>query len=112
MSTESTTLATSVASVEVDERRVKIISIRQEFLIDVLNWWRNPPHWLALPVTDELPPDCVVIAVNVSFERRCIEALIASNEFPICEPGCIPERIPGAVTEFRHVEFQTSVLAE
>jgi len=84
---------------------VKIISIDQRFIIDVLNWWRNPPHWMALPVTDELPDDCVVVSVSVSWDRRCIEAMVASKEFPPCAEGGVPERIPGTMTEFRSVPF-------
>lgn len=90
-----------------EERRVKIVSIDQRFIVDVLNWWRNPPHWIALPVTDELPEDSVVVSVSVSWGRRCIEAMVASKEFPPCPEGEIPERIPGMMTDFRSVPFKS-----
>lgn len=88
-----------------EEHRVKVISLDSRFLIDVLNWWRNPPHWMAL--IDELPDDCVVVNVNVSWERRCIEAMVASASFPICPEGALPERIPGILTEMRNVPFES-----
>lgn len=88
-----------------EERRVKIVSIDPQFIVDVFNWWRNPPHWLALPVNDALPKDCVVVSVSVSWERRCIEAMVASKEFPPCADGDLPERIPGMMTEFRSISF-------
>lgn len=91
-----------------EEHRVKIISLDSRFLIDLLNWWRKPPHWLALPITDELPEDCVVVNVNVSWERRCIEAMVASASFPVCPEGSLPERIPGVMTEMRNVPFESA----
>lgn len=90
-----------------EERRVKILSLNERMLISVFNWWRDPPHFLALPVTDALPEDCVVIRVAVAWERRCIEALVASAHFPVCPDGEFPERIPGMITEFRAVPFSS-----
>ena len=87
------------------ERRFKIVSINQQFMVDVLNWWRNPPHWMALPITDALPEDCEVVSMSVSFERQCLEAIVASKNFPPCLEGSVIERIPGFV-EFREVQFQ------
>jgi hypothetical protein len=107
MSSETASMSASVHAVvtPLEERRLKIISIDQRFLVDVLNWWRNPPHWMALPITDELPEDCVVVSVSLSWERRCLDAMVASREFPVCPEGGLPERIPGMMTEFRSVPF-------
>ena len=91
-----------------DENRIKILSIDQHFLIDVLNWWRDPPSWMALPITDELPADCYVVHVSVSWERRCVEAMVCSKEFPMLPEGQIPERIPGHISKFRKVELPVS----
>lgn len=92
----------------IGERRLKIVSIHRRFLIDVLNWWRNPPHYVALPITDELPEDCVVVSVEASWERDCIEAMVTSKEFPPCPEGEVLDRIPGMTTEFRVVSFQSA----
>lgn len=86
------------------ENRVKIISFEEDFLVQVFNWWRDPPHWMALPVTDELPSDCHVVRVTACWERRCLEALVASKEFPVCPSGDIPERLTGMV-DMRVVQF-------
>jgi hypothetical protein len=85
--------------------RVKIISIDERFFVDVLNWWRNPPTWLGIPVTEELPEDCEILRVWVSHERRRLEALVYSSHFPICDDDTIPERIPGTLREVRAVPF-------
>lgn len=87
------------------ERRQKIISIDADFLVDVLNWWRNPIQWIALPVTDELPEDCVVVSVSASWERCCIEAIVSSSQFPVVKAGDLLERIPGMITKFRYIEI-------
>ena len=89
----------------IDKMRVKVVSIEQDLIIDLLNWWRDPPHWFALPITDELPEDCEVVSISVSWDRRCIEALVWSKSFPPCEHGSMPERIPGLMADFRQVEF-------
>lgn len=95
-----------VSSDLLDERRFKIISFHEQFLIQFFNWWRNPPHFFQLPITNELPEDCVVVAVSASFERRCIDAMVASSKFPSLQPGEAPERIPGILTEFRIMSFK------
>ena len=93
-------------SSSVDERRLKIISIDKKLFIDFLNWWRNPPGYIALPITEELPSDCVVVSVSASWEKSCIEALVASSSFPPLQAGEAPERVPGVLTEFRLVNFE------
>ena len=85
--------------------RVKTLSIDERFLIDVFNWWRNPPAWIGIPVTDELPEDCEILRVWANHERRCIEALVYSSHFPICDDEAIPERIPGTLREVRAIPF-------
>jgi hypothetical protein len=88
-----------------DERRFKIVSIDQQMMLDVFNWWRKPPHWLALPVTDELPEDCYVVSVHTCWDRRTLEALVCSEQFEPVPECAVPPRIPGMVTEFRQVEI-------
>jgi hypothetical protein len=89
----------------IKENRVKIISLDAKLMADILNWWRHPPYWISLPITEQIPEDVVVVSVHASYERRCIEAIIASDSFPPCPCGAMPERIPGMVTEFRGVPF-------
>jgi hypothetical protein len=87
------------------DRRFKIISFDQQFLVDLFNWWRNPPHLLALPITDELPEDCEVVSVSVSWERGCVEAIVHSKEFRPQIPGEQIERILGWFSELRTVKI-------
>ena len=89
--------------------RVKIVGIDEHLLIDVFNWWRNPPGWLRLPVTDELPGDCEVLRVWTNYERRCIDLLIYSESFPVCPDMDIPERVSDDVAEVRAVPFGPGV---
>ena len=76
-----------------EPNRVKIVSIDNQILIDLLNWGRNPKSVLTLPVCDELPSDCRVLWVHPSFERRCLEAMVWSSEFPEVPLGQEAERI-------------------
>jgi len=85
--------------------RVKIVGIDEQLLIDVFNWWRNPPSWLGLPITDELPENCEVLRVYVNYEMRCIDLLVYHPSFPACEPGNIPERVPDCLRQMRSVPF-------
>ncbi|KFO67847.1 hypothetical protein ER57_07910 [Smithella sp. SCADC] len=87
------------------DRRFKIISFDQQFLVDLFNWWRNPPHLLALPITDELPADCEVVSVSVSWERGCVEAIVHSKEFRPGIPGEEIERLAGWFTDLRTVKI-------
>lgn len=82
------------------ERRFKIISLDRDFLIDVLNWWRNPPGWLRLPICDELPADCFVVSVGANWERCSIEAIVCSESFGPTMEGAAIERIPGAFSPY------------
>jgi hypothetical protein len=96
----------------IDERRLKILSIKQTLFIDILNWWRNPSRLLALPIIEELPADCIVVSVVASWERGCIEAIVASTEFPCCPDGQVLERIPGIATELRVVAIEAAAEIE
>lgn len=88
-----------------EQRRFKILSIKSQWLVDLLNWARNPNAVsFPLPLTDELPEDCRVVTVSASWERQCVEALVCSSEFEPCPDGWEIQRIPKLVTEFRQVK--------
>ena len=92
-------------------QRVKIVRLDANLIVDVLNWWRNPPDFLALPVCEELPSDIEVLAVNANWAARAIEVIVSHPTFPVVESHVIPPVVPGIVTEFRHVSFD-SVMKE
>ena len=67
-----------------EARRVKILRMDANLLIDVLTWWRDPPHFLALPITEELPEDCEVLHIwpapaYAAFETKVQEARAETN---------------------------------
>lgn len=90
------------------ERRFKLLSLSSRLLIDVLNWWRDPPHFLALPITDALPEDCEVVSVSADFERSCLTAIIYSESFEPVPDGDAPPKISGLLTEFRTIAIQST----
>jgi hypothetical protein len=87
------------------EQRIKIVLLSQNLLVDIFNWWRNPTQCLALPIVDKLPDDTFVVAVHTNWQRRCLEVVVCSAQFPVCPIECLPEVIPDVFTEFRHVSF-------
>lgn len=86
-----------------DANRVKITSLDCRLLVDVLNWFRNPIGWLALPIMPELPEDVRVVSIRANWECRTIDALVSHPSFDYVPPGTFPPRIPGLITEFRVV---------
>ena len=87
------------------QHRIKILRMPQRLLVDIFNWWRNPTCMLAIPMADKLPDDCFVVGVETNWQRRCLEVVVCSAQFPVCEQGMVPEVIPDLMTEFRHVSF-------
>ena len=95
-----------------DRDRVKIVGIDERLLIGIFNWHRNPPHYLALPVTSEIPADAEVLRVYTNYERRTIDAVIHSESFPRLATGSQIPRIEDCITEFRTIEFDSLVTAD
>lgn len=84
------------------ERRFKIASFDQQFLVPLFNWHRWQPDFLALPITEELPEDCEVIQVNYNWACRTIEFMVCSEKFEPVEDGCIPP-VVNEIFEFKHL---------
>jgi hypothetical protein len=95
-----------------DMGRVKIVGMDERLLIDIFNWHRNPPHFLALPVTSEIPADAKVLRVYTNHERRTIDAVIHSESFPRLAIGSQVPRIEDCITEFRTIGFDSLVTAD
>ena len=87
------------------ESRVKIVTLDQQLMIDTLNWWRTPRQAIALPIAPDIPEDAVVLHVSANWERRCLEALIASPQFDRVPDGELPQRLSGVVKQFRIVQM-------
>ena len=95
-----------------DRDRVKIVGIDERLLIGIFNWHRNPPLYLALPVTSEIPADAEVLRVYANHERRTIDAVIYSESFPRLATGAQIPRIEDCITEFRTIEFRSFMAAD
>jgi len=93
----------------VAERRFKIVSVDPEAIVDLLNWWRDPPSVIALPQVDQLPKDTTVVCVHSNWERGTLDFMIASSEFSRVLPGAVPERFMGTGTEWRCFPFSELV---
>ena len=85
-----------------NERRFKIASFDQQFLVELFNWHRWLPEFLALPVTEELPDDCEVIQVNYNWASRTIDFIVCSDKFePVPEASLIPS--VNQIFQFNHL---------
>ena len=82
-------------------RRVKVVQLDANCIVDILNWWRSPPDFLALPTCEEIPEDVEVVSVYANWMSRTVEVMISHPSFPIVPEGMLPEVIPGLFTEFR-----------
>lgn len=73
------------------QQRLKIIRMPQPLLLNVFNWWRNPPGYITIPVADELPEDAEVISVHENYAARAIDIIVRSDEFEVsAECALIP----------------------
>ncbi len=70
-----------------EERRFAIIEVDSRYIIDLMNFVREPYDCLQVPVPVELPKDAVVVTVDSCWEKQVIRLLIASSEYEPLEPG-------------------------
>ena len=87
-----------------DQRRYKIVQLDMNLMVDMLNWWRNPPDWLALPICEEIPHDAKAISVDANWRTRSIEVLIGHESFEPVPDASAPPVVPGLISELRHVK--------
>jgi hypothetical protein len=78
----------------------------QAMLVDILNWCQDSSQYLALPVFEGMPKQYCVEAVFQSWERRCLDVMISSDEFDEVPEGCLPERI--GIAEHIIIEKRTT----
>ena len=88
-----------------NENRVKILRVDAKLIVDILNWWRNPPGFLTLPLMESIPEDSVVVSVHADWSRGTIEVLIQHHSFDIVPRGEMPPIVPDHATEFRIISF-------
>lgn len=85
------------------EYRTRIVSLDPRLIVQLLNWWRDPPHWIALPENVDLPADVTVVSVTANWERGTIDALVRHPSFPIVEAGQLPPRSLDLITTLRSI---------
>ncbi len=92
------------------EGRMKIVTISQQLILEVLNW-KNKPHgyMLALPVTDDLPPDCEVVDVYYDHSYRSLLAVVSHPSFEPIPPGFRLPFATGYLTELRQIVLEKGV---
>lgn len=83
------------------ENRVKRIQLDEHFLIDVFNWHRNPPYFVCLPVSEQLPADCEIVRVYYNHSARCLEAIVASMEYEPVELYTVPPFVDPPFIEWK-----------
>jgi len=88
-----------------DKRRIKIVRFDPNTLIQIFHWQRKPPHFIALPIRDDLPEDVEVISINAEWRSRTIEVMVWHPTFKIVKLGEMPPYIPDVYEEFRAVPF-------
>ena len=60
-----------------DEGRIRVVQLKPQFIVDVLNWSRAPEGAvLDLPETDEIPDDVKVVSIDWNVRCRCIDVLV------------------------------------
>lgn len=81
-----------------NESRFKILKLDYRYILEVFNWWKNPPYCFQLPATD-LPSDCTVVEVSIDHSTRTFDLCLCSSEFPVVEAGfAIPAIYPDYAT--------------
>lgn len=103
------TVSSEVSDVPFRENRFKIVSLQKHLIIDMLNWHKNPPGWLALTMIPELPTDCKVVSVNANWDRQCIDAILCSAEFDSVPEGYVIPRYDSTMSQFRVISFKDEV---
>ncbi len=83
------------------QNRVKRIQLDEHLLIDIFNWHRDPCHFVALPVSKQLPSDCEIVRVYHNYADRCFEAIVASREFEPVEPYTVPPMVDPPFIEWK-----------
>ena len=87
-------------------RRIKILQVDPQLILEIINWCRNPPDWLVLPITEEIPEDAVVVSVSNNWANRTMEFQIHHPSFDFVPAGQVPPTIPNACHEWRRIDVK------
>ena len=84
------------------DRRFKIVAIDESTLLDVFNWMSHPRGYYSLPVSEELPEGCIVLAIHFDNSRRTLNLTLTHPSF---EPVPINCHIP-MVNELHRLTYE------
>lgn len=90
---------------EIQPNKIKVVSIDAKMMAEVFNWWLNPPTFICLPVTEELPEGTIVVSVHTDWSRRTLDAIVFHPTFDEVPVGVQPPMVASLVTEFRTFRF-------
>ena len=92
------------------ESRCKIACIRQELLIDLVNWCTNPYGFYQLPVMESLPEGTIVTSVQYCWERRALLFRVNHPSFEPVPPGMCPPYLEDMIScVYRRPEGSTEL---
>ena len=79
-------------------KRLKILMVDPQLIVEVLNWCNNPGDALmGLPVFDELPKGTRIIDMTSDWSTGLLMFKIEHESFPKVHPGCHIERVGNAI---------------
>ena len=84
------------------QRRIRIVNVDTNFIVEVLNWSKGMPEFASLPVFKDLPEDAEVVQLNYSQMKDCLELLVVSNEFTPVPDGVY---IPSLTESYTTIKF-------
>lgn len=94
----------------VQERRLRILTVDPQYLVDLLNQASNPTRLMKIPAGDRIPEGTVVVSVNASWPRGGIELLLAHEQFEPVPLGLEFPRV-GILDDWRIVDLVDYVKA-
>lgn len=78
-------------------RRVKILQVDPNFIVDLLNGIQQH-EFVCLPVTDHTPEGTAVLSIRENWATRRMEFLITHDSFPEIPDGDMPPLLPESIS--------------
>lgn len=73
--------------IRASDRRLKIVRVSPDLIVDILNMRHRGPEYLAFPDIPDLPIDAEVRDVRYNEYRRCLDVLLSHSSFPPVPDG-------------------------
>lgn len=92
------------------ERRYKMLSLGPQFVFNILRSG-NANEFMSLRVTDGLPEDAEIVAIDWSYEKQCWQLVVYSKEYDVVPQGqYIPVAMDIGVSSkiFKRIKFSNT----